>query len=124
MTLRDPQLRKPVTVCLAAALALPLTFPIALYSFALRARLALGYWPSPYHPDPKDLGFDIHYLVVIGSIMVMLLSPLVLLAVVAFRPLSFRERSYVQRVGMPFATLYVLMIVFARSSTMLSWFFD
>jgi hypothetical protein len=124
MTLRDPQLRKPVTVCLAAALTLPLTFPIALYSFALRARLALGYWPSPYRPDPKDLGFDIHSYVVIASILLMLLSPLALLAVVAFRPLSARERRYVQRIGVPFATLYVLTIVFARSSTTLTWFVD
>jgi hypothetical protein len=30
-------------------------------SFVLRARLALGHWPTPYHPDPKDLGFDVHY---------------------------------------------------------------
>ncbi len=38
---------------------------LALFGlFVLRARLALGYWPRPYHPDPKDLGFDLHYLLV------------------------------------------------------------
>ena len=34
---------------------------LLFYAFVGRARLALGYWPSPYHPDPKDLGFAIHH---------------------------------------------------------------
>ena len=33
----------------------------AFWLFVLRARLALGRWPFPYDPDPKDLGFFIHY---------------------------------------------------------------
>jgi len=46
----------------------PWAWLVLFGSFILRARLALGHWPSPYQPDPKDLGFDIHYYcTVIGS---------------------------------------------------------
>jgi hypothetical protein len=41
--------------------ALPFAWFPALYAFVLRARLALGRWPSPYQPDPKDLGFGAHH---------------------------------------------------------------
>ena len=38
----------------------PVLVIVFFYVFVLRARLHLGRWPSPYQPDPKDLGFDLH----------------------------------------------------------------
>ncbi len=43
----------------------PVWWAIAFWSFVLRARVALGYWPYPYNPDPKDLGFPVHYMVLL-----------------------------------------------------------
>jgi hypothetical protein len=44
--------------------AMPLCCYVFLYTFFIRARLALGYWPSPYKPDPKDLAFDVHHAII------------------------------------------------------------
>lgn len=55
---------------------LPLAALIAFYGFVLRARLALGYWPHPYHPDPKDLGFVAHtYVLAVTWGLTLFLSP-------------------------------------------------
>ncbi|MER2599719.1 MAG: hypothetical protein ABTQ73_09375 [Caldilineales bacterium] len=58
---------------------LPLGVLTLFYSYVLRARLALGVWPRPYQPDPKDLGFDLHYVLVLFSWPVLLVSPAILL---------------------------------------------
>jgi hypothetical protein len=65
------------------------------------------------------------WLVSITAIQ-MLTSPLALLAVVLFRPLTRREHVVVQRAGVAFATLYVLTIAFVRADPfrVLSWFLD
>lgn len=47
---------------LVACALLPAASLIALYGFVVRARLALGVWPQPYCPDPKDLGFEFHHM--------------------------------------------------------------
>jgi hypothetical protein len=56
----------------------------------------------------------------------MLLSPLSLLGVVLFRPLTRHEHVVVQRVGVAFATVYVLTIAFVRADPfrVLEWFLD
>jgi hypothetical protein len=38
--------------------AYPLAWLALLYAFVVRARLHLGHWPTPYQPDPKDLGLQ------------------------------------------------------------------
>jgi len=39
----------------------PLATTISIYLLAIHARLFLGYWPSPYHPDPKSLPILSYY---------------------------------------------------------------
>lgn len=46
---------------LLAGAMYPLLWLNAFALFVIRARLILGRWPSPYNPDPKDLGMDLHY---------------------------------------------------------------
>ncbi len=45
---------------------------VLFYGFVIRVRWALGYWPQPYLPDPKDLGFVWHHLAITLSIPFML----------------------------------------------------
>lgn len=118
--------RRGVIACLATALALPPLFLATLYGFAARARLALGRWPAPHHPDPKDLGFDLHHGAVLVALLAMLASPLALLTVAALRPLRPCEARYVQRAGTAFATLFVLAIAFTRADPwrVLAWLMD
>jgi hypothetical protein len=62
----------------------PLAWFVAFWLFVLRARAVLGFWPTPYHPDPKDLGFDLHYLAVVIGLPWALAATLVLLLLIAF----------------------------------------
>ena len=73
---------------------------LLFYSFVLRARVALGRWPSVYNPDPKDLGF-LHYLVVFYSLLAALLSVplLIVVALVAW----YRQPKMGWQLGFAFA---------------------
>jgi hypothetical protein len=120
------RIRPGVRACLVLAIALPPLFVATLYAFYFRAWLVLGHAPWPYHPDPKSFPFQGHRWLVLITAIQMLISPLALLAVVLFRPLTRREHVVVQRVGVAFATLYVLTIAFVRADPfrVLEWFLD
>jgi hypothetical protein len=62
---------------LRVAAAGPFLWLLLFWAFVLRARLALGYWPAPYRPDPEDLGFLVHHYALLGTM------PLALLGVAA-----------------------------------------
>lgn len=77
----------------AIAGAVPIAGLILFYSFVVRARLALGFWPSPYQPDPKDLGFPLHYNVAMCALGLILTSP------AGFLPLAIRGLSSWDTIG-------------------------
>ena len=82
----------------------PVLWLIIVYSFVPRARLVLGYWPSPYQPDPKDLGFDWHYSAIWVGIPAVIASAVWLLALVLVR-LRRHLRGAAYRLGLVFYTL-------------------
>lgn len=43
----------------------PLSWLALFASYVLRARWALGRWPLPARPDPYELGFHLHHLLVV-----------------------------------------------------------
>jgi hypothetical protein len=43
---------------------IPLIWFLGVFTFAVRATFQLGYWPTPSHPDPKALSFNLHYVVI------------------------------------------------------------
>jgi hypothetical protein len=67
--------------------AIPFLWMAAFWTFVLRARVALGEWPAPYRPDPKDLGFDIHYVLLVAGM------PLALAAAIVAPALLLRPRA-------------------------------
>lgn len=40
----------------------PIIWIAWFYLYVGRQRLLLGYWPTPYHPDPKFAGYVIHHM--------------------------------------------------------------
>lgn len=58
--------------------AVPVAYLVLFYSFVLRARLTLGRWPYPDHPDPRYLGFDFHYLLTFLAGMLIIPATIVL----------------------------------------------
>ena len=75
----------------------PAAWVVLFTAFVLRARLALGYWPSPYRPDPKDLDLGIHYTATLAGMPLMFAAVFssVLLAVVVCRRQHFGVRPIV-----------------------------
>ena len=88
-------------ICLAPAGYLAL-----FYSFVLRARLALGTWPQPYQPDPKELGFGVHHAAVLLGLPLWMVSPMAVLLLVALQP-RFGRRKIVLPV-LVFGLLYLV----------------
>ena len=79
----------------------PVLWLVILYGFVLRARLALGYWPSPYQPDPNDLGFNWHYSAIWVGIPAVIASAIWLVGLVLIR-LRQHLRSAKYRLGLAF----------------------
>jgi hypothetical protein len=70
--------------------ATPFLWTLLFWSFVLRARFSLGHWPAPYQPDPKDLGFVVHYYLLLAGMPLALAAAVVVPAVVLF---SYRTLS-------------------------------
>jgi hypothetical protein len=76
--------------------ATPFVWTILFWSFVLRARVALGHWPAPYQPDPKDLGFAVHYYLLLAGMPLALAAAIVvpIVVVLGFRsPTRSRARA-------------------------------
>jgi hypothetical protein len=114
-----------VTYWLAAAS--PWAWLALFGSFVLRARLALGRWPSPYQPDPKDLGFDIHYMSTEIGLCVVAAAPV--LACVLILYALFRGRTREVRYGLGALVLaggWITLVLLARfdPGRFIEWFAD
>jgi hypothetical protein len=57
-------------------------------SYACRARLELGHWPSYGNPDPKTLGWPVHYELVL--LIMLLVFPALMLSALSGIWLIFR----------------------------------
>jgi hypothetical protein len=55
-------MKKAVQVAAVVYAAFPWVWIGGLLCLAVRARFFLGYWPSPAHPDPKQLPFELHHM--------------------------------------------------------------
>ena len=86
--------------------AYPLAWLMLLYLFVVRARLHLGHWPTPYQPDPKDLGFTFHHQAIWFGLMAL---PVVALATIALSIVGRRLAVY-HRIW-PALTLLVVSVV-------------
>ncbi len=106
---------------LALALSPTLWFA-AFWLFVLRARLALGRWPFPYDPDPKDLGFSIHYYFLVLGFASVPASIITLLVVagLSWRAMRAAGARPLFMASVAVAT-YAAIIAFARYDP--GWFF-
>jgi hypothetical protein len=81
---------------------------LALFGlFLLRARMALGRWPEPYHPDPKDLGFDLHYIALVAGV------PLLFAAVLTAAVLTPFVAGGARRYWIPITAVVCLAVAVA-----------
>ncbi len=104
----------------------PTAWFLLFYGFVLRAYLTLGYWPSPYHPDPKDLAFDFHHVAIWFSFPVVVASAVVLALLVAYYARSYMGSAR-HRLGMLyFAATFAAWLLAVRfdPGRFIEWFVD
>lgn len=75
---RVPGWSRAVRLSFWSACLAPAAWLAFFYLFVLRARLVLGRWPYYGHPDPKDLGFDLHHALLWFGLISTYFSPAVL----------------------------------------------
>lgn len=90
----------------------------------LRARLALGYWPRPYQPDPKELDFSIHYLAALFGQPLWMASPLAVLLLVMLLPRSERRRAAAPVLLFAVTYLAVWLVLRVDPGAFVYWFAD
>lgn len=101
--------------------SIPLIWCAGIVLFAARARMALGYWPSPSHPDPKLLGFANHYgLLEIGMFASVAALPLLMVGG-ALSGRAERSRAW----GLFFAGwALILALTFLPPVNFVMWYLD
>ena len=104
--------RTPHAILMWILASAPVGWLLLFGLFILRARVALGRWPSPYQPDPKDLGFDLHYTAIVAGF------PLVFMAVLSVTAMTFLVHPRSRRpwlIPLGAVTGLVAAILLARS---------
>lgn len=104
----------------------PISWVALFFSFVLRARHALGRWPSYDHPDPKQLGFGWHHLIIWLTINLVLasfcLAPVFL--VIGIARLRSRFHQWVSLSLFVLGVILILVILFVDPGGFLDWFAD
>ena len=91
--------------------------------FIVRARVALGEWPAPSQPDPKDLGFDVHHAAIVGGVPLMLTAVLCVTTLTLFmhpRP----RKAWLVPVAAVAGVVVVFMLARVDPGHMFMWFGD
>ena len=87
--------------------AIVVTQVASFYSFVGRARLALGRWPAPYRPDPKDLDFSSHHLLLWVGCLISALTPFLLLTTYSAAATLRVSSSHLRVAAAVFALCYL-----------------
>lgn len=107
-----------------ATALMPILWVSLFVGFVLRAWLKLGYFPRPYHPDPKSLGFDWH----MTAVRYLALLALFTLLIFPWARSELRRRG--DRVERRYTFVFiggwiaVGIIVFLDPGKLFDWFLD
>ncbi len=101
----------------------PVLFLILFLSYILRARLYLGYWPTPYHPDPKSMNFYFHHWALFISIVTTPFAGLAWLLQYIFRNLLLNRAKYLLFIYPIPWIIYILILKF-DPFRFIEWFLD
>jgi MFS family permease len=113
-------------VLIGAIAALPLFGITLLYTFALRAALFLGHWPSYNNPDPKTLPDRFHPQSEFLEIVLPLVISVSVTNLVAFLVTRVRSNDrFLYAVGMALASWVISYILIVLDPVgVLNWYLD
>ena len=109
---------------LVAATLFPILWLAFFYGFVFRARMHLGHWPRYAHPDPKDLDFTLHHVVLHYGILAF---PFIAIVAVAFGIAArVHDRALPMWLIVSAGLLPVLLAVFLNVEPydFIGWFMD
>jgi len=123
----SPQLEKTLRYMFWITVSIPLQWLFLLYSFVLRARFSLGRWPHPDNPDPKDLGFDFHHILIWLDFFVVFFSPILLvyifLMTLNFIKMNRKQYALAASIFTFFFAAYILLCKYDPGK-FIEWFMD
>jgi hypothetical protein len=99
-------------------------WPIALFGYALHARVLLGYWPAYGRPDPKDLHLPLEHSLVglslLGFTIAALALPSLFFELRAAKS-TWREPRWL---ALPLLVALGAVILFGNVGGLLDWYLD
>lgn len=108
-------------------------FPIfalmLIYIYFFSSHLVLGYWPTPYHPDPKTKilqdSIGILYSITIYSLHFSFYSIIGYILFIPYRILYYKESDIVAKVLIWLINWGIVIAWFkADPSRVIEWYFD
>jgi hypothetical protein len=103
----------------------PLVWVMGLLTYVLRARGHLGYWPTPYNPDPKVLPFHSHHSAIFVGVYLVLVALVALVGTRLFIPSYVRSSTWRKAlVVCGFGWGLLLTMAFVRPINFVAWFLD
>ena len=104
---------------------LPVAWVGGVVALAIRARLFLGYWPQPAHPDPKLLPFELHHAILWYIFFGLLSSVIIVPTLWVINRFVFQTRLTRWSLGAYLSGwALVLMMVFVPKISFVGWFLD
>ena len=102
---------------------IPILWLLIFWSFVVRTRVFLGYWPRPYDPDPKFLGFAYHhmsiYFLFIGILILFVPTfYFLLLETKKLNSITFYKKLY------PVSIITIVLMIYFDPGSYLYWFLD
>lgn len=110
---------------LLAIASAPLVWAVALLTYVVRARSYLGYWPTPYNPDPKVLPFHSHHSAILIGTYIVLMALVALVGTRHFIPSVGRSSTWRKALVVSgFGWGLLVIMAFVPPIDFVAWFLD
>lgn len=104
---------------------LPYIWVAGIMLLAIRAKAYLGYWPSPNHPDPQFVPFDLHQELLAKMLFALLWS-------LALMPILYLGSRWILKTKLGRSPLYayilgwaiIMVMIFVPGINFVAWFLD
>lgn len=107
---------------------LPFLWLVIFVAFIFRARYYLGYFPLYDNPDPKLLGFDLHYTIVLHLMFIVFFNFIaflgLLIVVWLYRVFNYKYCKLWRSEWLVFLGYFIFLIFFVSLFQYVSWLGD
>ena len=103
----------------------PAIFILLFFSFVLRARFYLGYWPKYNKPDPQHLEFSLHWQLVAWFGILSLITCVIWIISIIIQKCFFRNTMLNSKIYLiSLNWLIMAILIYFDFGGFLEWFID